>query len=232
MTNFSKKYQLQKQSGLSKKDWNIFLSLAASAVVRCVKEVKIKLEQAKSKVMMSAIQDTYRIYCGKEFSGLVTELYPDLLNMIILLKQKAIDKKKLADERILGEKEIEIFNRLEARGDPDKKLNNEEIYELYLSKFVKRGANMNKYSLPEMIKPNYVSFDVVKKMIDNKYKWGKFNIKSKEELKKLYEVAENLFNNMEDPKDAMKTVNANYNRSLDDKLYEISNNITSHSNYK
>jgi hypothetical protein len=58
MTTFSKKYKLQKQRGLSKKDWNILLSHAASAIARCVKEDKIKLEQAKSKVMMNTIQDT------------------------------------------------------------------------------------------------------------------------------------------------------------------------------
>jgi hypothetical protein len=123
--------------------------------------------------------------------------------MIRLLKQKAIYKKTLVDERKLGEKEIEIFNSLEARGDLNKELYNEQIYELYLSKFVKRGANMNKYILPEMIKPNYVNMADVREMIDKKYKQGNFNIKSKEELKKLYEVAENVFNNMEDLQNAL-----------------------------
>jgi hypothetical protein len=42
----------------------------------------------------------------------------------------------------------------------------------------------------------------VRQMINDKYKRGNFNIKSKDELKKLYEVAENVFNNMEDPQDS------------------------------
>jgi hypothetical protein len=64
-------------------------------------------------------------------------------------------------------------------------------------------------------------------MIDAKYRQGSFNTKSKEELKKLYEVAENVFNNMEDPEDSLKTVNAqNYDRVLENKLYEISNNVS------
>jgi hypothetical protein len=96
-----------------------------------------------------------------------------------------------------------------------------------LKKFVERGANMNKdmYSLPEMIKPNYVTPAQVKKMIDVKYRRGSFNIKSEDEIKKLYEVAENVFNYMEDPGDALKTVSGNYGRNLTKKLYEISNNV-------
>jgi hypothetical protein len=145
--------------------------------------------------------------------------------MIRLLRQKAIDKVKLANERKLGEKEIAVFNRLEARGDPDRELHNEKIYEPYLSKFVKRGTNMEKYREPEMIKPNYVTPEQVRKMIDAKYKRGNFNIKSEDELKKLYEVAENVFNNMEDPKNSLNTVSGNYDRIFTDKLYEISSKV-------
>jgi hypothetical protein len=69
MTTYSKKHQLQKQSGLSKKQWSALLSHAASAVARCVKEGKIKLENAKSKIMMDAIHDMYKVYYKKQFSG-------------------------------------------------------------------------------------------------------------------------------------------------------------------
>jgi hypothetical protein len=84
---------------------------------------------------------------------------------------------------------------------------------------------MQKYSVPEMIKPNYVTPEQVKKMIDAKYKRGDFNIKSEEDIKKLYEVAENVFNNMEDPKNSMNTVSGNYDCVLTNKLYEISSNV-------
>jgi hypothetical protein len=144
MTTYSKQHQLQKQSGLAKKQWSALISHEASAVAQCVKEGKIKLENTKSRVMMAAIYNTYKVYYKKQFSGWVTDSYPELLNMIRLLRQKAIDKEKLVNERILGEREIEIFNRLEARCDPDKEKYNEQIYEPYLSKFVTRGANMNK----------------------------------------------------------------------------------------
>jgi hypothetical protein len=60
--------------------------------------------------------------------------------------------------------------------------------------------NKDMYRLLEMIKPNYVTPAQVKKMIDDKYKRGSFNIKSEEDIKKLYEVTENVFNHMEDPK--------------------------------
>jgi ribosome assembly protein YihI (activator of Der GTPase) len=73
-----------------------------------------------------------------------------------------------------------------------------------------------------MIKPEYVKQQDVRKMTDNKYKQGSFNIKSQAELEKLYKVAANLFNNMKDRKNAMKTLDADDSRSLDDKLYEIS----------
>jgi hypothetical protein len=127
---------------------------------------------------------------------------------------------------MLGEREIELFNRLEARGDPDKERYNKEIYEPYLSKFVQRGANMKKYRLPKMIKPNYVTPQQVKKMIDDKYRRGNFNINSDEEIKKLYKVAENIFNNMEDPQDSMKTVSAKtYDRSLTDTKTEENQNL-------
>jgi hypothetical protein len=86
--------------------------------------------------------------------------------------------------------------------------------------------NKNVYRLPEMIKPNYVTPAQVKKMIDDKYRRGSFNIKSEDEIKKLYEVAENGFNNMEDSQDSLKTVNAQtYDRNLTNKLYEISTNV-------
>jgi hypothetical protein len=51
---------------------------------------------------------------------------------------------------------------------------------------VKRGANMdkNKYRVPEMIKPNYVTPEQLKKMIDAKYRRGDFNIKSEDEINK------------------------------------------------
>jgi hypothetical protein len=77
-----------------------------------------------------------------------------------------------------------------------------------------------------MIKPNYVTPEQVKKMIDYKYRRGSFNIKSEDEIKKLYEVTENVFNHMEDPKNSLKTVSARtYDRNLTDKLYDISNNV-------
>jgi hypothetical protein len=54
---------------------------------------------------------------------------------------------------------------------------------------VERGANMKDvYRLPEMIKPNYITQAQVKKMIDDKYRRGNFNIKTEDEIKKLYEV--------------------------------------------
>jgi hypothetical protein len=147
--------------------------------------------------------------------------------MIRLLRQKAIDKEELAQSRKLGDKEIALFNRLEARSDPDRELYNQKIYEPYLKKFVQRGANMKDvYRLPEMIKSNYVTPTEVKKMIDAKYRRGSFNIKSEDDIKKLYEVTENVFNNMEVPQDSMKTVSAtNYNRVLTEKLYDISKNV-------
>jgi hypothetical protein len=97
-----------------------------------------------------------------------------------------------------------------------------------LKKFVNRGANMNKdmYRLLEMIEPNYVTPEQVKRMIDDKYRRGQFNIKSEDDIKKLYEVTENVFIHMEDPQDSIKTVSARiYDRNLTDKLYDISKNV-------
>jgi hypothetical protein len=64
-------------------------------------------------------------------------------------------------------------------------------------------------------------------MIDAKYRRGDFNIKSEDDIKKLYEVAEDVFNHMEDPKNSLQTtVSAQtYDRNLTDKLYEISSNV-------
>jgi hypothetical protein len=226
MTTYSKQHQLQKQSGLTKKQWSALLSHAASTVAHCVKEKKIKLEAAKSQIMTAAIHDTYKVYYNKRFAGWATETFTELLNMIRLLRQKAIDKEELAQSRKLGDKKIALFNRLEARGDPDRELYNQQIYEPYLKKFVDRGANMKDvYRLPEMIKSNYVTPEQVKKMIDAKYRRGSFNIKSDKDIKKLYEVTENVFNHMEDPKNSLNTVSAQtYDRNLTDKLYEISSN--------
>jgi hypothetical protein len=51
-----------------------------------VKEKKIKLENAKSKIMMGAIHDMYKVYYKKQFIGWDTESNPDVLNMIRLLR--------------------------------------------------------------------------------------------------------------------------------------------------
>jgi hypothetical protein len=106
---------------------------------------------------------------------------------------------------------------------------NENIYKPYLSKFVNRGLNMKdgKYRMPEMIIPNYVSKDKVKQMIYNKYKKGNFNIKSPEEIEKLVEVSENVFNNMEDPRGSLSTITSDTSPDVSKKLYEITNNVTS-----
>jgi hypothetical protein len=138
MTTYSKQHQLQKQSGLTKKQWSAVLCHAASAVARHVKEKKIKLEGAKSPIMMAAIHDTYKVYYKRQFSGWNTESNADLLNMIRLLRQKKINKDKEAESHRLGDREIEIFNRLEARGDPDRERYNKQISERYLKRFVTR----------------------------------------------------------------------------------------------
>jgi hypothetical protein len=98
---------------------------------------KIKLEAAKSQIMMAAIHDTYKVYYRKQFSGWNTVSNADVLNMIRLLRKKKIDKDAEAESRKLGDREIEIFNRLEARADPDKERYNKYIYKPYLSKFVR-----------------------------------------------------------------------------------------------
>jgi hypothetical protein len=102
------------------------LSHAASAVAHCVKEKKIKLEAAKSQIMTAAIHDTFKVYYKRQFAGWNTVSNADLLKMIRLLRQKEIDKEKLAEECKLGEKEIAVFNRLEARGDPDRERYNQK----------------------------------------------------------------------------------------------------------
>jgi hypothetical protein len=83
---------------LSKKDWNILLNHGASAVAWCVKEEKIKLESAKNKVMLNANQDTFSIYCEREFNSFKAEDNPVLFRMIQLLRQKALDKEALAED--------------------------------------------------------------------------------------------------------------------------------------
>jgi hypothetical protein len=141
-----------------------------------VKEKKIKPEAAKSAIMMGAIHDTYKVNYKKQFSGWNTVSNTNVLNMIRLLRQKKIDKDAEAESRKLGDREIEIFNPLEARADLDKVRYNKAIYEPFLKKFVR---------LLEMIKPNYVTPAQVKKMIDDKYRRGNFNIKSEDEIKKI-----------------------------------------------
>jgi hypothetical protein len=93
---------------------------------------------------------------------------------------------------------------------------------------VGRGANMNKdtYRIPEMIDRNYVSTARVKDMIDNKYKKGDFYVKSIPELNKLYNVVQNVINNMEDPENAFQIIKADTTLDFSKKLYNIANNVT------
>jgi hypothetical protein len=134
----------------------------------------------------------------------------------------------LAEERVLGPDELEIYNQIAARGDLDTRAYNERIYKPYLSQFVNRGGNMNKdmYRIPEMIDRSYVSYDRVKDMIDKKYKKGDFYVKSIPELNKLYDVAQNVINNMEDPENAFQTIKADTTRDFSTKLYNIASTVT------
>jgi hypothetical protein len=93
---------------------------------------------------------------------------------------------------------------------------------------VDRGANMNKdmYRIPEMIDRSYVSYDRVKNMIDQKYKKGDFYIKSIPELNKLYDIAQNVINNMEVPDNAFQTIKADKTRDFSKKLYNIASTVT------
>jgi hypothetical protein len=177
--DFSKMHQLQQQSGLSKKQWTDVLNHTASAISQCVKDNKLLLDEAKSELSISAIQDTLGIYHNIQLSGLEYVWNAKVVNMIRLQKQKAADKKKLPKERVLGPDELAIYNEIVARGDNDTTAYNERIYKPYLSQFVGRGANMNKdtYRIPEMIDRNYVSAARVREMIDNKYKKGEFYVK-------------------------------------------------------
>jgi hypothetical protein len=103
-----------------------------------VKEQKIKLKHAKSKEMMSVIQDTFRIYWGREFNSFETESYAVLFNIIRVLRQKALDKEILGKNPKLDPNEIELFNQLESRGDPDTRLYEEQVFEPNFSKYMKR----------------------------------------------------------------------------------------------
>jgi hypothetical protein len=221
MTTFSKMHQLQKQSGLSKKEWNDVLNHAESALSQCVKENKLSLDEAKREVSVASIQDTLGIYHNIQLTGLEYTSVPVVVQMIRLLRQKAKDKKDLVKDCELGPEQLAIYNEIAARGDDDTNMYNESIYKPYLSKFVGRGQNMNKnyYRMPEMIDRNYVSKDRVKQMIYDKYKKGNFNIKSPAEMEKLVEVAESVFNNMEDPSGSLDTVGADNTRNFSNKLY-------------
>jgi predicted Zn-dependent protease with MMP-like domain len=119
MTNFSKMHQLQQQSGLTKRKWNNVLNHAASAVSQCVKENKLSIDEAKREVSLSTIQDTLGIYHGIVLDSLQYTSNINVVNMITLLKQKAIDKKALAKDGELGSKKLQIYNEIAARGDYD-----------------------------------------------------------------------------------------------------------------
>jgi hypothetical protein len=83
-----------------------------------------------------------------------------------------------------------------------------------------------KYRIPEMIDRNYVSYDRLNDMIDKKYKNGQFYIKSIPELNKLFNVAQNVINNMEDPNNAFETIKSDTTRDFSKKLYNIASNVS------
>jgi hypothetical protein len=119
-------HQLQQQSVLTKKEWNDVLNHAAWAISQCVKENKLSIDQPKSEVSISAIQDTLGIYHNIQLTGLDYTSVPVVVQMIRLQKQKAADKKKLAEERRFGPDELEIYNQTAARGDLDTRAYNEK----------------------------------------------------------------------------------------------------------
>jgi hypothetical protein len=57
--------------------------------------------------------------------------------MIRLLKQKAIYKKGLAEERRIGLNEIHIFNQMRSRGEIDMLAHNKNIYKPYINSYMR-----------------------------------------------------------------------------------------------
>jgi hypothetical protein len=51
---------------------------------------------------LSAIQDTFRIYCGREFNRFKAEDNPALFRMIQLLIHKTLNKERLSEDGKLG----------------------------------------------------------------------------------------------------------------------------------
>jgi hypothetical protein len=82
-----------------------------------VKENKISIDQAKSDVSISAIQDTLRKYHGVMLEGLDTVSNTNVVNMIRLQRQKTADKKALAKDRRIGPEELKIYNQIAVRND-------------------------------------------------------------------------------------------------------------------
>jgi hypothetical protein len=79
-----------------------------------VKENKLTLEEAKTGVSVAAIQDTLGIYHGIVLQGLDYTPNTNVINMIRLLKQKAIDRDALAKDRELGPEQLQIYNEIAA----------------------------------------------------------------------------------------------------------------------
>jgi hypothetical protein len=115
MSNFSSEYKLSEQSGIGKKDWNKVVNYTATAVADCLKEKSLILNNITTNHYLYAMQEAYKIYYGRNLTGLVSLQFTNqtILNKILYLKKKKQDAEKLKKERgQLDEYGIRIMNRL------------------------------------------------------------------------------------------------------------------------
>jgi hypothetical protein len=99
-SDFSSKYKLSEQSGVGKKDWNKVVNYAPTAVAEYIKQKYLSLDITTTNHNLYAMQEAFKIYYGRNLTGLVIQefTFGPIKRMLLYLKQKKQDVEKLKKE--------------------------------------------------------------------------------------------------------------------------------------
>jgi hypothetical protein len=198
MTDFSKQCDLQEQAKVTKKEWNIVITKAATALAACIKDRTYKTTDINPNYYRYAISESLRIYYRKLIRGLSTLTFTAIKTMLLKLKKKKEDADALAESLKLDEQGIRVMNKLRSQSDPDADKFNREVYEKYPRR-MQVNPRTARYNPVKNVDKDFVTTEEIRAMLRQKCRHGGISQKSEEDTERMVTTATNIINRTPNP---------------------------------
>jgi hypothetical protein len=225
MPDFSSEYKLSEQSGIGKKDWNKVVNYAATTVAECLKEKSLVLNNITTNNYLYAMQEAYKIYYGRNLTGLVPQNFTNqiIVNKILYLKKKREDGERLKKERgQLDEYGIRVMNRLASNTDEDADRYNTNVVPELDNLIVPYKDYV--YRDSPYISPDFVTSVDIATLLKNKFQKNSKVKKTDAEIKDILTTTQNLMNRTANPQLSLQSLaNTPANESIFNDIINTAN---------